>query len=338
MNVNQHAGEVMGFPRVLAIYWGSAYGSATGGLSSLALSLDSFFTSILPTPYFGFLAEYSVNTPTFLGSVWLPHDPTQMLTLSRDDAKNTITAWLDSSLLPEVPGRTETNLLYVIFLSSEIALADAGDSGYHDHRQYRKGSGKDNLFFALIASSSQNSSSLALGALTGIASHELVEAFTDRSGNGWYDDDTSPPQELADLCDSADLLSLNGFILSSYWRNSVGRCLQQTDLTPRSLPIVSVNPFPVLLGKPTTFFVEATSPTTGANVSGTATIMQPLSAVQYSPVATFKVPAASPKVTLKELVFRRGGEFVTISPYGTFQPDDLANFEDVKKFALTDSA
>jgi hypothetical protein len=225
---SSHSGEVMGFPGVRAVYWGNAYGSQANGQTQLAQSLDNFFASIFPTNYFGLLAEYNVNMPTFLGSVWLPHDPTQPLTVTMDEMKNTVTGWLDAQLITEVPGRTELNLLYIVFLSPEITIAEAatqGACGYHTWTHYHKGSGKDNLFFAVITSR-------PLAALTQLACHELVEAFTDRSGNGWYSDPTG--HEIGDVCDCCGCASvtLNGFSLAMYWRNSLSRCLQQVDLTP----------------------------------------------------------------------------------------------------------
>ena len=210
----------MGSPRVRAVYWGSAYGSSSGP-TNLAQSLDNFFVSIFPTSYFRFLAEYNVNMPTFFGSVWLPHDPTVPVSITPSTMPSFLTSWLDGGLLPEVPGRTEKDLLYIVFLSPEMAVATTPPGcAFHSWGHYHKGSGKDNLFVAAVGSGGLNS-------LTGSASHELAEAFTDRSGNGWYSNDTG--FEIGDVCSccSCPTLTLNGFSLSSYWRNSIGDCLQQ---------------------------------------------------------------------------------------------------------------
>lgn len=229
----------MGSPRVWAVYWGTPYGSSNTGITPLARSLDNFFKVVFPTPYFGLLAEYSVGQPTFLGSVWLPHNPTLPVTVTQDSMKNTLTAWLDGGLLPEVPGRTEKNLLYIIFLSPEMTISTSPPGcAFHSSGHYHKGSGKDNLFVAVVGSGS-------LHALTESASHELVESFTNRSdSNGWYSDATG--YEIGDVCSccSCRTITVRGFTLASYWRNSVNNCLQQGNLR-MTLPWV-----PLLLGGP----------------------------------------------------------------------------------------
>jgi hypothetical protein len=234
---NAHTGEVMYFPRVRAVYWGSAYGSQGTGLGPLGQALDNFFAATIPSVYFGFLAEYAVNMPTYFGSVWLPHDPTTAITVNESSMASTLISWLDGGRLPEVPGRTEKDLLYVIFLSPEMSIVTEPPScGFHYAAQYHKGSGKNNLFYAVVGSSD-------LADLTSGASHELVEAFTDRSLNAWFSDDTG--MEIGDVCSccfTCPDLTLNGFALASYWRNSIGNCLQQNDLTPPTAKMsVNVN-------------------------------------------------------------------------------------------------
>jgi hypothetical protein len=324
---NAHSGEVMGAPRVRAVYWGNAYGNQTG-LTQTTKNLENFFASIFPTPYFGLLAEYSVNMPIYFGSVWLPHDPTLSISVTPDFIINTVTAWLDGGLLPEVPGRTEKNLLYIVFLSPEMTIATTPPGcAFHYWGHYQKGSGKHNLFVAAIGSG-------GLAALTGSASHELAEAFTDRSGNGWYSD-VSPKPEIGDVCSCCvcPTLTLNGFTLSSYWRNSVSNCLQQTDLTPPPppppQPLVSVTPFPVPLNRPTTFSLNATDPATGADVPGAADILQPTAAGTVR-VANFRVPGTSPKLTLHSVTRGVKGEREVINPTGMFRPDDQTNFQNAE--------
>ncbi len=77
--------------------------------------------------------------------------------------------------------------------------------------------------------------------------HEIAEAFTDRDGNGWHSDDTSPTgdptknyPEIGDVCNACGtgVLDLGGFQVASYWLVNSGRCLQQTDLDP--VPLATV--------------------------------------------------------------------------------------------------
>jgi len=332
---NSHSGEVMGFPRVRAVYWGSAYGT-TAGLTALAQQLDNFFQSIVPSVYFGLLAEYSVNQPVFEGSTWLPHDPTAPVTITPDSLPSTVGSWLDGGLLPEIPGRTEKNLLYIVFLSPEMTVATIPPGcAFHSWGFYHKGSGKQNLFVAAVGAG-------GIAALTSSASHEMAEAFTDRSGNGWFSDDGDHP-EIGDTCSccSCPTLALNGFTLASYWRNAENVCLQQADLTPpppRLIPNVDVAPFPVPLGKKTVLTLSASSPADGSNVPGLATILQPRvsgGSIQFVPVATVRVPGTSGQLTLTAAVLPGRGGARTVYPFGRFSPTDQINFQDTN-FVLTD--
>jgi hypothetical protein len=215
--MNGHDGEVMGFPRVQVIYWGQPYTTST------SQALDAFFNSTFSTSYFASLNEYNVNMPTFLGSVNLPHDPTQSQSLSMDDMKNVMIAWLDGGLLPEVPSLTEGNLGYLIFLPPEITVSTPVPAcAYHDYAFFHKVLGKQNLFFGVVFATSlpvQTSIAVQMQA----ASHELVEMFTDRSHNGWYASDGSEIADICSLC-GVDGPMVNGIIVASYWRNSVGTC------------------------------------------------------------------------------------------------------------------
>jgi hypothetical protein len=172
---------------------------------------------------------------------------------------------------------------------------------FHNAGFYHKGSGKQNLFVACVAAG-------GIDTLTLAASHEMAEAFTDRSGNGWFSDDGDHP-EIGDTCSccSCPTVALNGFALASYWRTNENNCLQQTDLTPpppKQQPNVNVEPFPIPLMKEINNALSASSPTNGSNVPGSATIMQPRVSganIQNVPVATFRVPGTSPALTLTEV-------------------------------------
>jgi hypothetical protein len=326
---NAHAGEVMGYPRVQVVFWGRDYGTQTGGLTTLGNSLNNFFTSILPSNYFSYLSEYSVNTPTYLSSTWLDHDPAQPLSLTKAQVESTLIGWLDANALPLVPGRSEINLLYVVFLSREVTISDLGTAcAYHSWAHYHKGSGKENLFYAIVTGGG------SLAGLTGSASHEMAEAFTDRSGNGWYSDTTG--SEIGDVCSCCSCvgLNLNGFVLASYWRNSVANCLQQADLTPvitppLILPTINVTPFPAPLNASTRVTVHATNPANGVAVPGVVHILQPQRNGTTVTVATFRAPGPSQALTLHNVIVPHppGTPPEILSPSGTFTPDDTTVYK-----------
>jgi PASTA domain len=231
---NAHAGEVMADPSVFAIYWGRDFGAPDTGTNARASNMDSFLTMVMSSTYLDLLGEYSVGRGEFIGSTWIDHQPSIPLTVTYDQMRDLLIGWLDTGISPAVPALDEHNLLFVIFASSQVTFTDndgkGGFCGYHYYGHYHNSPlGKDNLFFAVIDSTGD----------TATVGHELVEAFTDRSSNGWYSDD-DPYSEIADSCSfcGSPGVTLNGFPLASYWLTSKGRCLQQSDITAMPPSIV----------------------------------------------------------------------------------------------------
>ena len=247
-NFSANGGVVMYNPRVFAIYWGRDYGTPTTGMNSTAQFLDSYFASVVNSSYIDPLAQYNVNRGTFLGSTWTDHDPGTPQTQSESDIATRLTNWLDAGMSPEVPVQDEHDLLFVIFAPTEVTLTyngypqnsppPNGFCGYHHADFYHKSSifGQSNLFWAIVTPT----------AGTEVVSHELVEAFTDRDGNGWH----SSNAEIGDACSACGIgtLTFKGFQVASYWLVNQDRCLQQADLSPPPPPgnlLVSVAPTPV---------------------------------------------------------------------------------------------
>lgn len=237
---DSHAGEVMASPSVFAIYWGRDYGTPGAGLNAKASSMDSFLTMVMQSRYLDMLSQYSVGRGVFLGSTWLDHQPGLPLSLTMNQMRDVLIGWIDIGLSPKVPAWDERDLLFIIFPPTEITLTDndggTGFCGYHWYGHYRNSPfQKDNLFFAVVDTTGDSAT----------VGHELAEAFTDRSLNGWYSDD-APYSEIADTCSScgSQALILNGFSIASYWLAREGRCLQQTDVVPGPLTAV-----PNLLGE-----------------------------------------------------------------------------------------
>lgn len=222
---NRHDNAVMPAPRVFAIYWGRDWGSPATGMNASAVNMDAFLTAIMSSNYLDWLAPYGSRHGTFLGSTWLDHSPTVPQTLKPSEVASVLIGWLTTGLSPTVPGTDETSLLFLVFTPSEVTLAPGdGVNGefcaYHSWGMYHKPSGDANLFFAVTDTTSDAS----------VVSHEMVEAFSDRDGRGWYSDDTG--SEIADTCNlcSGPRLQFAGFPVASFWLVQEDRCLQQTDL------------------------------------------------------------------------------------------------------------
>lgn len=301
-SVSPHDDEVMASPRLIVIWWGDEYW--TNGPPTTVQQTMAFLNSILPSPYFGMLAEYNVGTATILQTLAIGYQGGPQ-TLSEGDISNLLQTWmLNALILP--PADNETEQLYVLFVPSAVILTVGGVSqndpkggfiGYHDHGKYNKLLGKDNLFYAVICGG------LDFTQLTHSASHELAEAFTDRSGNGWYDDNTG--FEIGDICDCGvcPTLTLNGFTLASYWRQSQDMCMQQTDLTPgeQTVPeVVGLDPQTaqqILSAGGLVMTVTQTTPTT-AVTSPTVTSQAPAAGTLVAVNTVVSVTVATPTQTI----------------------------------------
>jgi PASTA domain len=236
---NAHAGEVMGGPRVFATYWGHDWGSPAvppspnPTLNARATNMDRFLDMAVTSRYVDMLAEYLVSHGTFLGSKWIDHNPAISEAFTFDQMTTILMGWLDAGVLPVVPAWNDGSLLFMIFPSHEITMTDnnggTGFCGYHYWGHYHQDIPlfhKPNLFFAIDTNGD-----------TGTVGHELAEAFTDRSGNGWFTTD-GPGAEIGDVCSdcSSPVLDLEGSRVASYWLVSSSRCLQQSDLVPPPPP------------------------------------------------------------------------------------------------------
>jgi hypothetical protein len=247
-DVSSNDGEVMGAPQLFAIYFGNTYGDDSTGLNQAAKDLNGFLAGLASSNYFDLCAEYNVAKPQFLGSAWVGTGGTPV-TMSGDEVRDNLISILDEPASPVTvrPDFNNTNLLYVLFVDpfTSVTLPDGKSGGpnsnnsfcaYHTWAWYHKDilgipEGKANLFYAVILYPQYGNST------TVAVTHELVEAFTDRSGNGWRTpkDPSGHFEEIGDICNSCSngiIYTATGEAVASYWLAGQGRCLQQSDLTP----------------------------------------------------------------------------------------------------------
>jgi len=194
------------------------------GINARARAMDNFFTFLLSSTYMNALAQYAVGQGTFIGSAWVDHDPGNSESLDQDQLSEILKGWISDGLAP-TPDSSNLDLVHVIFAPAEVALTINGRTdfcAYHYWGMYKKIFGKHNLFWAVVDTTGGTSA----------VSHELVEIFTDRSGNGWYSNTSG--DEIADLCSlcGGGAVSLSGFSLAAYWLVDHARCLAQYDLEP----------------------------------------------------------------------------------------------------------
>ncbi|MEA3198700.1 MAG: hypothetical protein QOE90_128 [Thermoplasmata archaeon] len=188
--------------------------------SQAASDFDGFFRYLVGSPWRAGLAQYGVGEARFEGS-FVVRDP-HPKKLSESDVQDRLTAWLDSGAVAPRPASSETDLLYVIVTprETEITLGDLSSKrnlgGYHSWGHYRKLLGKSNLFFAVVPMRG------SLANTSGLLCHEMAEAFTDRSGNGWTG---AHGCEIGDLCEQEGNAPRDGYVLQRYWSNVDRTCI-----------------------------------------------------------------------------------------------------------------
>lgn len=306
--VSAHDGEVMAFPRLVVIFWGQAPEIEALG--------STFLDTMLPSAYFEMLSEYNVNLATVQQIMNVDYaGPPEVLT--EDQIHAQLKTWMEDGSIIAPPGSDETNLLFVLFAPPAVTLSLDGSVGgflgYHGSTKYNKDFGKDNMFYAVVAGG------LSLGLTTLSLSHELVEAFTNRSGDGWFSDDfvawpfADTGRELGDICSCGvcPSLTLDGITLASYWRQSQNRCMQQDDLTPPPPPpplgnlAVLVTPKPIA-SKAQDYVFAVSNRATGNSQDATITVTTggPSSAVK--PEQTVKGQATFKRLVLEDVVKTNG--------------------------------
>lgn len=220
--------HVMASPRVYAVYW-DGYFKRTPEAVTL---MNQFFTDILGGSYMLQLKQYGVGFGTFAGYSVINPDRRKPPPASLSDThiQAQLTNWIDNGKVPVKPTLDETNLLYVIFTPNTTNIGPY--SGYHESWLYGKPSGDDNLFWAAIQSwhhptrSSPTPQDFA-DSCTWSVSHELVESFTDRDGQGFI---TPHGCEIGDICECAKgcpqiiKASLGKWWVETYWDNQNQSC------------------------------------------------------------------------------------------------------------------
>lgn len=222
---NAHGSYTIAAPRVVAIYWGRDWGSPATGMNGRAITMDRFLATVMTSRYLDNLAQYSSGRGTFVGSTWVDHDPDLPQSFTFDDVGQVLVNWINAGLPPAVPDHVSVtrDLVYVIFASSEIILT-ANDGSSHFCAYHYFGTDAPYPFlwiFAVVDSNPGDSAAV---------SHELAEAFTDPTHDGWYSDVDNG--EIGDVCSccGCQALTLGEFKVASYWLVQQNRCLQQSDL------------------------------------------------------------------------------------------------------------
>ena len=216
--VDRH-GLVLSRELLYLIYWGSAWTYLS--TTPTADQVTSAARTMLASSYLTGLAQYrgvgrgEVRTSTVLASSEPPDGFTD------DDVARFVRDQIAAGTIAGPDADNQT--VYGVVMPPGVKP----DHAEGEHNTFRgHGQTIHYAWFANVGS---------LHALTGIMSHEIVEAATDPEGNGFIGVDGTCSQEgwceIADVCSSAGVV--DGVAVRSYWSDEAGKCI---------IPAASVHP------------------------------------------------------------------------------------------------
>jgi hypothetical protein len=207
--------------KVVLILW--------GGFSKVryAKELQNFYSAIVThSSWYHLLSqEYSTLNQTIgYGSLHFTYsfDLAPVGVLSRYDIESHLYSLIDRGLVP-LP---DANTYLAIHFAPGTHPDDfcLYDCAWHSSTLY----GIQNMYYGIIP----DQDSCPMGCGTGLAtllsttSHELAEAVTDPTGEGWMD--RTIGAEIADLCwDNGTTIGSDGkvYVIQKLWSNTAGKCI-----------------------------------------------------------------------------------------------------------------
>jgi len=239
--VDKH-GRVLESPQLYLIYWGSAWGAAP---TPTVAEITAAVRTLLASAYLTGLTQYRGSGHGALrGSTLVASDPPDRFT---DDQ---VADFVDDQIaLGTVPGPDPDNqTVYGVVMPTGVTPESPGWTGEHN---YDKRSGQK-IPYAWFSNAGD------LAGITGIISHELVEAATNPDGHGFLGVkgtcDGSGWCEIADVCQST-WSTVDGVTVQGYWSNRDNDCIVPSSDAPEP-----VEPEPVA---PTRAGNVTIQPTTG---------------------------------------------------------------------------
>jgi hypothetical protein len=225
-SVAKHGTDVLSNVIVKPIFWGNQwFHPTTPPAGEILWAIRSIFKG----PYMSGLAQYGVGkgaldpNPIFTG---FAPDPPQDFTNA--DIEEMLKTFVDSGQIPDP--RTSPQVLACVFTPIDIFFNDHDFNGFHNYL-FRLA----NLPYAWVRNIG------ILEFITGVFSHELVEACTDPFMDAVFGDDGSCGQvgrcEIGDYCygptEGRGSGSLGGVNVSSYWSVQDVSCILPEE---RSVP------------------------------------------------------------------------------------------------------
>ncbi len=223
--VDRH-GRVLRNELLYLIYWGSAWTKPSSSTPTAKLVTDAASRLIAGT-YMTGLAQYrGIGRGAVRGSrVLASSEPPAVFT--DEQVREFVREQLAAGAVPSPDADNQT--LYVVVMPPNVKPDNAaweGEHNYYGRRGHR-------IHYAWLANTGR------LTQLTGIMSHEIVEAATDPEGTGFLGvHGTCDGQgwcEIADICTSRGVV--DNVVVRSYWSNQAGECVVPGVGQPASPPI-----------------------------------------------------------------------------------------------------
>jgi len=216
--VQQQSRHVIRIPRVQLILWGD-YQSRAAGSDYIAYAYEMVL-DLVTGAYMNKLCQYGVAPGSIVGTGTFDTgalDPPPG-TLDQDGVLSKLKQWLSTpGGLPQ-PSVNEASLVYLILPPTATQLTIPGPNGvilqggtdfggYHYSGKYNEQSANDDLFLGIVSTkhADQSTPRAFMSSICTAVSHELVELFTDRDGQGYVSGSCQNPDGSAITCEIGDI-------------------------------------------------------------------------------------------------------------------------------------
>lgn len=257
-SVSNGGGPVLPNYRVQLVFWGAYWGGAP---SPTIAALQTAIQALLAGPYLSSLAQYGVLGATYRGST-LVTATNPPFALTATDVETLLLNPLMLSMQLPTP-TAEPDVYYLVVTPPGLT-----SFGEHTFGTFT-GPGAGRFHFAFVLTNTLMSD------FTRIATHELVEGFTDPEGTGWQVEPRNPISwnEICDVCCSFPVDPVTGYTVASYWSATDLACI---------LPIAVPAPPP--------------TPANGETIQTIRIPLGPLTVQEFANVRVRNIPNALPQV------------------------------------------
>lgn len=218
-------------PQIVLILWGNYYSTHPDAVTSA----QTLITDLVTGSFMNGLVQYGIAPGSLIKSIVIdtnalsPAPPT----INEDQLRDQLINWIKAGTVSPAPSVNEVNLLYFILppTNTQLTLKNGtkGFCGYHQHAKYNSASSDDDVFWAVVETTgaTQNTGQQFISSVSYCVSHELVEAFSDRDGQG-FKANSDNGCEIGDICEKKLFFTYRGWTLAieQYWSNWDNTCIQ----------------------------------------------------------------------------------------------------------------